>query len=379
MGRKHSRRPASKATDLEIVVAVAPSSEPSLEHELDLIRPALLYADRVRLISPAALMIASVSSLIDDFDAQLELLASTASVLHDEPEKVMEFIALYRGLNAKRPRTRQELVMLHQIKQMLQSVSSELTEVSRRIVEDAGGADIDLALQAGVLELDVLEGHETSDMIEVYWQRVQQVLADHRAYPLLDDATASLVESSIDEGLFVPAESTLARGRSAGAGVEFIDRLPSFATATIPELLDIRSELQASLTRFRSACYRLSAACEELPLTASLRGELEEVYRRDVAPAIEEINELAAERRDLRELAWPTAQSVGTGAAGLAVGLAATGQVDAALLGGLGAGAVGKAFDELRRRRGLTREMERHDLYFLYHAGQHLPAVVANR
>jgi hypothetical protein len=39
---------------LEIVIGTSPSGEFSLDHEVDPLRPALLYGDHVRLFSPAA-------------------------------------------------------------------------------------------------------------------------------------------------------------------------------------------------------------------------------------------------------------------------------------------------------------------------------------
>src|SRR4051794_25876549 len=63
VSRSSPRRHDSEMTEITIAVATGPSGGLSLENEIRLVKPALLYADRVTLISPAATLLQAATDV----------------------------------------------------------------------------------------------------------------------------------------------------------------------------------------------------------------------------------------------------------------------------------------------------------------------------
>jgi len=80
-------------------------------------------------------------------------------------------------------------------------------------------------------------------------------------------------------------------------GLGLLGRLPGFSGASLEEILDIRAELEPSLVRFRAAVVEVArAASESAP-------DVESVFMTHVEPAIAELGEATSQNRYLRRLA----------------------------------------------------------------------------
>jgi hypothetical protein len=71
--------------EMAIVIGVAPTSKFSLDSELRLIKPSLLYGDRVTLCSPATSLVAMASAIghLSD-DEKIDFLAQVVSEVSPE-------------------------------------------------------------------------------------------------------------------------------------------------------------------------------------------------------------------------------------------------------------------------------------------------------
>jgi hypothetical protein len=101
---------ATSATDVHITVAaVSQMHLPDLRHETRLVMAALLYADRVTLASPKALLASAASLGVDDRRSRLDALAELMSGL----DSGQGAGAVYRDLSSRRKSlSPQERVML---------------------------------------------------------------------------------------------------------------------------------------------------------------------------------------------------------------------------------------------------------------------------
>ena len=95
--------------------------------------------------------------------------------------------------------------------------------------------------------------------------------------------------------------------------------LPSFERAELSEIVDLRTELNAPLQRFRAAMAEAAKRTEEA--SAESREHLgKDLWRREVQPALAEIDERIEENRYLRQLAnRADPKELAVGAAGLAL------------------------------------------------------------
>lgn len=98
----------------------------------------------------------------------------------------------------------------------------------------------------------------TDRLVETFVDRLSSHLSSGHGYLLFDEPIASLTEAAVREGLFTPAEGPAGRSAQAMAASGLMGRLPTFPTAKVDEVLDIRDELAPSLARFRSAMVTIS-------------------------------------------------------------------------------------------------------------------------
>lgn len=191
------------------------------------------------------------------------------------------------------------------------------------------------------------------------------------SHPLFDESVGGLARAMIEEGkLRVPH---VAPARRAGVSGQLISGLEAFPAAEMDVLLEARQRLRAPLRRFRSGVSKLSREIESTPWDAEFAALVDELYIERVAPAIQEIDELARET-DLRTALRHEAAGMGRDIAlvGLAItqvhGLDALMQIAATAMGA-GADLVGRT---LKRRRELDLAREKNEFVFLYEAEREL-------
>ncbi len=141
--------------------------------------------------------------------------------------------------------------------------------------------------------------------------------------------------------------------------------------------MDVRSRLRAPLVRFRAALAKASDEFSAAAWDENFSREVEDLYRREVAPALAEVH---ATLEDLG--ARPTLMRLGSenavaaaGASLMLTAASALGHADLpALLYGLPpSAAAAVAAREGLKRRGVHRDAEgRSSFYFLYQANQQL-------
>ena len=94
----------------------------------------------------------------------------------------------------------------------------------------------------------------------------------------------------------------MSRGKQSQLAASLFERLPNFDLANMSEILDIRRELQAPLVRFRASIVSISADIEAAPWTRDFWHDVEQVFRKQVEPALLDIEEAIRSNGYLRAL-----------------------------------------------------------------------------
>jgi len=351
--------------EMAIVIGVSPTSKFSLETELRLIKPALLYGDRVTLYSPATSLVAMAAAIGDLSDDQkVDFLTQVLpSVSPKQAQQTLPLLSLYRQLRRERRRSREEIVLVERIRRQLNVAWEMIRERVDEMVASSGANELSPAMEAGLLEIDVLlsgqEDFSLDDMLQEFLDRLAQSLTDDAAYPLFDDEAGSLVAAHVAEGLIVPTQSAEARGRQVAAAADFMTRLPAFPAASVAEILDIRNALRDPLVRFRAAMVEvtemLAAAAYETPFS----GDLEQIYVEKVSPALLEVTEAVRTNRYLRELLGEAIMDMKTIAtAVLTFGVTRTSDMAPLIAGGAAAAtaAMSAAWNTAAERRRIRQQ-----------------------
>ncbi len=368
------------AGHLRIAVAVMPNgTDISLDGDLRLVKPALLYADRVTLYSPGAAILSLIQRSLDQgFDiANPDWLDHVERTLPEAAEMAQALRRL-EALRQKPDPTPEERLWLanytHFRNAMEDAFRSEIVPEEEARLGSAGFAELRLAVEAGLLTVDplVTEADEylgqamAARAMERLLHKLGGVLADGAAHPLFDDFVGNLVRAGVAEGRFRPVDIVDARGRQVAMASQFMHDLPAFPQATVSEILDIRRHLSAPLVRFRSAIVELGSQVKSASYETGYLEEVEDIARLRIEPALLEIEEEIRANASLRQLVVHAVGDAKTflGAA-LGFGIAQTTDLPT-MLGAAGVTAVQACLTAVMEQRTEASRISRHELYFLY-------------
>jgi hypothetical protein len=344
------------------------------ENDLRMVKASLLYSDHSTLCSVA-------SSLL------LELVA-----LSDiPPEKRIEF---FRTIQEWLPEDQSVQIINGMINLAAQFNDANFNGILREsiadawpllqkyvstFVDDAGGDGILRAIESGLLEVHhfdsalrrAVQASEHKRFMLEYISVVAASVNKVETYPLFDEDTAMIISAGIQAGVFPVSESASIRGKEVGLAADLLARLPVFPLATVKEILDIRQELQPHLTRFQSAMIRFSNDIKNAAWDKSFPFDAEQVFRREVEPAVQNIEEEVEANRFIADLARRFADKsvLMTGGSAIAITMSnlpvpaiATLAVGAFVAGG------SAVYDTYKEWSAKNRVIQQNNLFFYYKA-----------
>jgi hypothetical protein len=381
----------------DMVVAAHPGTDVTVAPELDLVKAALLYGDRVKLISPVTTMLLGVEA-IQRFSTQrlIELMRRVAPVLipADEVsafqhgvEQLDQFLRTTArgGTGATRVL---RAALLQKLQVMQQPLSDAVEEIRQKAhidelakarakgivqIENADPGDAMDMLVACIVSAKLAgsgEQHDDSHFAEIvvtFVQKLSEHLSSGREYLIFDERIANLTQIAIREGIFSPAKGPAGRSAQAMTASALMGRLPTFPTATVDEVLDIRKELAASLTQFRGAMVTISKTYTSAAWEDDFEDEVHDAWVESVLPAVEAIGASVQDNSSLLALANGVAGSANTSYPGLVIAaggllghVAAVPEIGAVLSG------TAPLLQALRGRKTADNDIRMQPFYFLY-------------
>lgn len=371
-----------------------------------LIKPAVLYGDRVRIHSPAAALLHGVTQFADLTDPA-DQLAAIVQVAQQAPSALgVDFdLSAASGLEAflrMTPRERRTIARLSNATaevQEMERMIGGLREIWERdmpraidqILETTGGGDLIDAVRAGAVEVSPLgalgatdhvvnsvvaasetgRAQELDPVLDGFLEAIVDTISAPGRFPLLDADAAALVQSMEREALVAFDPSTAARSSEIHGAARFMAFLPSFPDLALSEVLDLKKELEAPLLRFRAEMAALSKEFSR-PIDERFALEVEDAWRERVAPALAEIRETLAEHGLLREVA-SVAQGDLKAIFAEAGGVVVTSHLDLLRLSGLMTLGVATAIPSLHilgkavnQRLIAERQVRKQGFYFLH-------------
>lgn len=406
---------------ISIGTGIDPTPDPkvlggvSLEHDLRLVKAALLYADDVTLYSPAASMLLSIHGIKklrpDEKLAFLEEFVPYAIGDKQQADGLRQNLRLLRLAQRDRyaPRDVRELVgSLERVMEW-----DEICAVADRQLQESQAIGLVTAIKKGRLHVhDFLKARGQSktqsaaeligqaglskeqrqagrwgdDVIREYMRVMNQAVSNSWTYPLFDEEIGGIVSAGVREGAITVSEAGMTRGKHISLAADLLERLPLFDRATVDEVLDIRRELDKPLVRFRKAIVNFSHTIKAAPWDQEFMTEADTIFHRDIAPAVEEVEELVRSNRYLllllKRIGIPSAGALTAVVSRLAdipeiiahtVNNPAAANTIASTVTGGAALAAGKAVrDTAWERYQNQQSIEQRELYFYYRARKRL-------
>jgi hypothetical protein len=365
---------AGETSEVRIALGTSPAGGLSLENEIRLLKPALLYADRVTLLSPKATMLSMAAGIGElSVDERLAFLRQVLpAVAPNQAGEVLHSLDIYSALRRKRRRSRDEIIAVERVRQRLDASWTALRGRMDDLLVSAGANDLVPALEMGLLEIDPITSDEEFTpevLIQQFVDALAATLAGGVSYPLFDDATGSLVRSRIAEGLIEPSALSNARGGQVAAASGLMSRLPAFPAATVAEILDIREELRKPLVRFRAAMIGLARLLQQPFYETGFREEVEQAYLEHVAPVLAEIEEAVQANSYLKRLVGAAIGDMKTLVTGVLT-LGVTRTADLPPLIAAGAAALTATAEAAWEKNKAARRISAQQFYFLYRTAE---------
>lgn len=291
--------PGPTSITITVVTGIRGGDESlDLQHEIDLVKTALMYGDHVRLVSYNALAIASVASAhVAPAALQKQLIEK---ILSERDPKSAYLVEQVRELRRKKGKSKPEMLSLLKGEQLIGQAAEMIGESLGGILGESRLGELIAASDAGVFSLVLMgldEGQGLDDrFVDRYSTAIQALLTPGAgSFPLFDDEAGSLARALTGEKGLASSEGMRAREvRIAG---ELLEELPTFADAPMSAVLEAREELAEPLGRFRAAMVEAARTIEEFPGDPAFAGRVEDIWREQVVPALEELSELQRRRR----------------------------------------------------------------------------------
>lgn len=353
-----------------ITIAATPmhSKQPSLDQEIRLLKVGLLYADKVKLCSPASSFIILLPQMGNlEIGQMIEIYAKAMG----RPEIIESWKLLKRRKNSKRAR-RFQAGAIYRDEQQFEALKKQSQEYFTKLALEAGLDKLDAAYRTGLLDIQSFSIDNTDQLVNEYFETISRAVVSGETYPLFDDFTGSMIEAAIREGKLAPTNVSVNRAVQVGLSSDLLKRLPLFEDASIDEIIDIRKELEKPLVKFRSAMIQFSRQVDNAPWNKEFPAEAEQVFREHVEPAVFEIEEACKSNKLLFSLITNYFSQETVLPAGLGVLLASGTHLSDIMALGLGAVATTAVagLKSYKEWQGKNSEIQGNQLYFYYKAGK---------
>ena len=308
--------------------------ELNINKEINLIKTAILYGDKVLLISIIPILFNLFLNLVEQFYKDEEI-----------KQKIID--------NVELDELSKSLLSTIEGKAELKS---KLEEVKPKI----GINKLELAIKSGILDVYTFGKSKIPE----------------ETYPLLDEGILNLVKAERKDEKLNISDIDSEKIKQIGFVLDIFQRLPNFENATIDDILDIRKTLGKPLIRFRSAIIDMSDCIRYKPWDEGFYYDIEKLFYQRIEPAVLEIEEECKSNKYLTKLLNIVAKrpwEIPAGGIGGAIisKLAEVSNISATAIGMIvGTGAV--AYRSLNEWREKTKEIEMNQMFFYYKTGKML-------
>lgn len=127
-------------------------------------------------------------------------------------------------------------------------------------------------------------------------------MQNNKAYPLFDKTSNNVISSFAKTKLLDFGNINQEVLIHAGLATNILMTLPTLESASVDEILDFKKEMQGPLVNFRKAIYIFSESVEAKPWDQDFQYDCLKIYSKEVAPKVEELNELSSETSVLKNM-----------------------------------------------------------------------------
>lgn len=379
--RDQVARTASNSETTLTVCATPPKNEdgPRLENELQLVKSALLYGDRVELLSPGSSFARTLKPFLPVTEENV-----LEKVSHMPPESLRRLgvgtdfgpgveLRKFRRTLREFDRLAEDDPYRIEILEQWRPTALAMHGTADEYFTQRGSYELEMAFDRGDVELMDVGfdmDDDVSELIETFRINMLASLEDSRRAVLLDPMGSEMARLHPDR--LTAYNEARARRTTTGAGL--IQRLPTFPGAPMEGILEARDELAEGRIGYRRALKELADGLKSAPFDDSLPSELDELWHDTVEPALIELRKRATVTRVAHEAGKDLVSSSSGLVGALAVTLTSLGSLADLLpsAAAITAGGVNVAYAGARAALRARSEVREYDLVYLHDLNQSL-------
>ena len=287
------------------------------ENTLRLIKSSLLYADEIELIGLTEYAVFKyLPSIMDagkDLDALIEgMLPFLQSIEIPNKDVVMQQLEYAQSqlqvfapvLRKRKHRTPNEIKAQIKVNALKKDLQLQLSEAMKQLVTKPSSIELQELVEKNIVSIFdyQMQSINTDEMVGSYFGSMMNAIYAANTYPLFDQQSTNFIHSIAKTQLIEISKVDSEVLRHAGVATKILMTLPTLEGASYDELLDFRKQNAAPLVRFRKAIHGYSEKISSLPWDTDFQYECLKLYDTEVAPQVEEINELFTETSTLKNL-----------------------------------------------------------------------------
>jgi hypothetical protein len=378
---------------MQITIATSPQMPLNLAHDIALVRTAILYADRTILCSPAYSILLPLLRLGKlKPEEQLDFLERSipySGLSDSQKELALAGVREERHLLSE-GNLIQRLFNRQKVQKRLKINWERLKKETRPLNQDVAFEEFSTAIKGDLLHIHSFKTLEsadienkgfysdvpktTSSLVKEFIQFAGQSVSDGSTYPLFDNGTAAEIQKRIGLGTMSVSDLHIDRSKHVALAGDLLRKLPLLEDVPIDEIIDIRSELEKPLVRFRSGLIEYSEEIKSAPWDRDFEIEADQLFRKYVGPAIQDISDEIQASSSLAGLLAQRVTAPVLAGGGILITLDQLSVLPyhaALALGGLaaGAGILHGAYKEWQKER---LESEKNQMFFYYELSNRL-------
>lgn len=255
------------------------------DQHLQLLKFALIYADKVQFFTFKALLNNLFSFLIEEMPKDNKLMKEFNEIKLSFKNSILEKLensnvkekCEYKKLEecAKENNIKIDKLIELAINAKLQKFGNLLINAFNELREEIGLNELNPFIDLGILD--------------VY--SIGKSTLNEKTTLLSDEAGLIQVNKMISENKIKIPNIYLNKIKYTTLALELFQRLPSFDKVTLDQVVDIRNTLKGPLINFRSAMIKLSENIKSYPWENNFYIEVENLIMKEIEPAILEIEE----------------------------------------------------------------------------------------
>jgi len=352
--------------DLISSIITSPQTGVSLEKELELLKSAYLFSDKISITSPSItsiLMILRLANLTEK--EKIEYLIGMTEV--DPSLKGHEYqkaIKHKNYLERKKFKSKDEVVELGKIKHHLTNMDKYFEEWGSKLFLESGMPEFIHLIEDGIIELNHVDVNEfESSMAQQILDQTVELISTDGIYPLFDRLTEDLADAFMRENNLHNPNLNL---KESFIGKEFVLSLPNIETLTFEDISNLKGELQTEFDRFRGLIFNSAKEIEGIPYSTDNRSRIEKTLKYEISPQLTELQSSIENNKFVKNLFQEIVGNIGKYSLFLGVSTLTT--LENALFGvsGVGFSLTEASFKSFQKTKEQKEKLRNNSLYF-YH------------